>query len=77
MVDIFDEVAEDLRNERALALARRYGALIIALCVLVLLGVAGQQVWAWTQGKQDAKAASAYIALTGPIDAAGSSSNGT
>ena len=71
MVDIFDEVAEDLRNERALALARRYGALIIALCVLVLLGVAGQQVWAWTQGKQDAKAASAYIALTGPIDAAG------
>ncbi len=71
MVDIFDEIAEDLRNERALALARRYGALIIAFCVLVLLAVAAQQAWAWYQAKLNAKAASAYIALTGPIDAAG------
>lgn len=71
MVDIFDEVAEDLRNERAVALAKRYGALIIAACVLVLLAVAGQQGWTAYQAKQNAKAASAYIALTGPMDGAG------
>jgi hypothetical protein len=71
VVDIFDEVSEDLRTERAITLARRYGGLLIVLLVLVLLGVGGKQAYSWYQGKQNDKAATAFIALTGPIDQAG------
>jgi hypothetical protein len=71
VVDIFDEVTEDLRTERAIMLARRYGGLLIAAFILVLLGVAGQQGYVWYQSKQNDKAATAFIAITGPIDAAG------
>jgi hypothetical protein len=70
LVDIFDEISEDLRHERALAWAKRYGALVLGACLLILLGVAGQQGWAWYQTQQAQKAANAYLALTAPIDAA-------
>jgi hypothetical protein len=68
VVDIFDEVSDDLRTERAVTLAKRYGGLLLIACILVLLGVAGQQIYAWYQGKQNDKAATTYIALTGPMD---------
>jgi len=68
--DIFDEVAEDLRTERALKLARRYGGWLLAACLAVLLGVAGQQVYIWYQAKQNQEAAGAYITISGPIEAA-------
>jgi hypothetical protein len=71
VVDIFDEVTEDLRTERAIGLVRRYGGLVIAAAVLVLIGVGAQQGWNWYQGKQNEKAAGAYLAVVGPIDAAG------
>lgn len=70
MVDIFDEVSEDLRTERAVKLAKRYGALLIAACIAVLIGVAAEQAYGWYQGKRDDKAAMAYLALSQPIDAA-------
>ena len=71
MVDIFDEVSDDLRTDRALALAKRYGGLLFLAMVLVLLGVGGQQGWTWYQGQQNGKAANAYLALTATIDGAG------
>ncbi len=71
MVDIFDEVADDLRGERAAVLLRRYGVLLIAAAVLVLLAVAAQQGWTWYQAKQDDKAATAYLAIGSQIDTAG------
>ncbi len=71
MVDIFDEVSDDLRAERAMRLARRYGGLLILGCILVLLGVAAQQVYVWYQGKQNSAAAVSFLRITGPIDAAG------
>lgn len=71
MVDIFDEVSDDLRTERAIALARRYGGALLGACVAVLIGVGAQQGYGWYQAKQNGQAASAYLALTGPIDAAG------
>jgi hypothetical protein len=37
--DIFDEVSEDLRAEKARALLRRYGAVLAGLLVLSLIGV--------------------------------------
>jgi hypothetical protein len=73
VVDIFDEVSDDLRTERAARLFRRYGLLVLAAAVLVLLGVAAQQGWIWYQGQQANKAATAYLNITQPIDAAGPS----
>ncbi len=73
MVDIFDEVSDDLRTERAARLLRRYGLLVLAAAVLVLLGVAAQQGWVWYQTQQANKAATAYLAITQPIDATGTS----
>jgi hypothetical protein len=73
VVDIFDEVADDLRAERAARLLRRYGALVILAAILVLLGVAGQQAWQYEQAQRAAKAATAYLAITDQIDAQGDS----
>jgi len=71
VVDIFDEVSDDLRAERAARLLRRYAGLLIAIAILVLLAVGGQQGWSWYQARQNAAAASAYIAITDKIDAQG------
>jgi hypothetical protein len=61
LVDIFDEISDDLRAERNIALLRRYGGIFIAAAVLVLLGVAGDQLWQSYQTKQNNAAASAYL----------------
>jgi hypothetical protein len=67
-VDIFDEVAEDLRHDQALRLAKRYGAWLLAACVAVLAGVAGQEGWQAWQTSQNNKAALQYLALTQGLD---------
>jgi len=71
VVDIFDEVSDDLRAERAANLLRRYGSLLVGLALLVLIGVGGQQGWAWYQGQQNNKTAASYIALNNKITAQG------
>src|SRR5947209_6292457 len=49
VADIFDEVSEDLRADRARQLLQRYGYLLIVAAVLVVAGVGG---WKWWQAKQ-------------------------
>jgi hypothetical protein len=71
VVDIFDEVSDDLRAERAVNLLRRYGSLLIIAAILVLSAVGGQQAWSWYQNQQNDKAATAYIALDEQITAQG------
>jgi len=73
VVDIFDEVSDDLRAERAARLLRRYAGLVVAAAFLVLIGVGGQQGYAWYTARQNAAAATAYIAITDKIDAQGQS----
>lgn len=74
VADIFDEVNEDLRAERARRLLQRYGFLLVIAVVLVVAGVAGWQVW---QGRQraarEAVAARFITAMgqTGPEQARG------
>lgn len=69
MADIFDEIAEDLRAERARTMLRRYGALIIAVMVLVLAGVIASQGWRWQQGRLNARVADAYFVAMTQADA--------
>ena len=57
VADIFDELNEDLRAERARALGKRYGLLGTAVLLLVLAGVGGWEGWKWHQ-RQLAEAAS-------------------
>jgi hypothetical protein len=61
VVDIFDEVDEDLRAERAQKLLKRYGGVIIACAVLVVGVAAGWQAWRWYQTRQDQAAAVEYL----------------
>lgn len=61
MADIFDEVNEDLRAERARRFAARYGALGFGLVLLAVAGVAGWQVWHGRQVKQAETVASDFL----------------
>lgn len=69
MPDIFDEVAEDLRHDQAVKLAKSYGKWLLAACVAVLLGVAGQQGWQDYQTHRNTRAALQFLAITTPVDA--------
>jgi hypothetical protein len=71
LVDIFDEIAEDLRGERAMRMLRRYGALLLAVLVLVLIAVAAQQFYVAHQARRDDEAANQYLAIGQTIDSEG------
>ncbi|NKC32205.1 tetratricopeptide repeat protein [Falsiroseomonas selenitidurans] len=63
MPDIFDEVEEDLRAERARRLARRYGGLGLGIVLLAIAAAGGVQGWRWWQAREAATAANTYMAL--------------
>jgi hypothetical protein len=52
MADIFNEIEEDLRRERMTRLWKRFGPIIVAVAVLIVLGVAGMRAWEWYSAKQ-------------------------
>lgn len=62
MPDIFDEVEEDLRADRARKLLQRYGGLLIAAAVLVVIGVAGYEAWSQYQAREASKQATVFLA---------------
>lgn len=70
MVDIFDEIGEELRAERAKKLFAQYGALMVVAVVVIVLGVAGWQGWRWWQARQDLAVASRYVAAMTVADSA-------
>ncbi len=70
MVDIFDEVEEELRAERAQQLLKRYSGLIIAAALVIIGAAAGWQGWRWYQARQDAAAASEFLTAMTLADAA-------
>ncbi len=75
MADIFDEVNEDLRAERAKQFALRYGWLVALVAVALIAGVGAWQGWRWYQGRQANDVAAAYLGAMrdadGPAPAAG------
>ncbi len=75
MVDIFDEVEEDLRAERAQALLKRYGGLLVALALLTIGVAAGWQAWRWWQAKRDMAAGTAFLAAMSTAQVVGPASD--
>ena len=69
MVDIFDEVEEELRAERAQQLLKRYSGLIIAAALVIVGAAAGWQGWRWYQARQDAAAATEFLIAMNLADA--------
>ena len=59
--DIFDEVSEDLRAERAQAMMKKYGGVLVAAALLVLAATGGWQGWRWYQGRETARVAAIYL----------------
>ncbi len=45
MADIFREIEEDLRHDKLMTLWRRYGALLVAAAVAIVLATAGYVAW--------------------------------
>jgi hypothetical protein len=60
--DIFDEVQEDLRAERARGLLKRFGGLFIVALLLVLAGVGGWQLWQQYKSRNAQREAGLYLA---------------
>lgn len=62
MADIFQEVDEEVRRERLEKLWQRYGNLVIAGCILVVVAVGAWRGYEWWQEKKAAESGSAFEA---------------
>ncbi len=71
MSDIFDEVDEELRAERAKKLLQRYAGVIIAAAVLLVAAVGAWKAMQWYQARETARVADAYLAAMREADGAG------
>jgi hypothetical protein len=58
--DIFNEVDEEVRRERLARLWEQYGSYLVALCVLVVIGVAAWRGYEWWEAKQAAQSGAAF-----------------
>ena len=63
MPDIFDEVEEDLRAERARKLAQRWGGVALGVVIVFVAAVGGWQAWRWNEAREAAAAAQTYLTL--------------
>lgn len=61
MPDIFDEVEEELRAERAQKFLTEYAGWLLGAVLLVVAAVAGWQAWRWHEARVDQQAAAVYI----------------
>lgn len=65
MSDIFREVDEDLRRDRAERLFKRYGGYMVAAAVALVAATAGYTAWRnWQQSKQQQDTASLVAAIS-------------
>jgi hypothetical protein len=76
VVDIFDEVEEDLRAERAEKLLKKYAWLLIAVVVAIVGAAAGWQLWNRYKNQQDAAAAARYVAVQNALQQPGAAQAG-
>lgn len=69
MSDVFNEVDEELRRDKASELFTRYRPFIILVTLAIVLGVSGYKGWQWYSLQQQAKAAESFFAATDLIKA--------
>ena len=62
MSDIFDEVDEEVRREQIKKLWERYGNLVVALALLIVVGVAGWRGYQYWQDKKAAETGAKFTA---------------
>jgi hypothetical protein len=60
VTDIFQEVDEEVRREQLKKLWDRYGNYLVALCVLIVVGVAAWRGYDWWQARNAAEAGAAF-----------------
>jgi hypothetical protein len=60
--DIFREIDEEVRREQFMKLWERYGNLLIAACVVLVVAVAGWRIYEWQQNEKAAKAGAKFEA---------------
>jgi hypothetical protein len=63
VADIFDEVEEDLRAERARKLAQRWSGAAVGVVLVALAATGAWQAWRWNETRQAATAAETYLTL--------------
>ncbi len=63
MPDIFDEIEEDFRADRARRLAKSWGGVVLGVALLALAGVGGWQYWRYQEVQKAEAAAASYVAL--------------
>jgi hypothetical protein len=68
LADIFDEIEEDLRKERAKKLWDRYGWIVLVAAGAIVLGIAGWRGWQWYQHREAAAAANRFLAAASAAD---------
>jgi len=74
--DIFTEVDEDLRRERALKLWKQYGNYVLAAAVAIVAGTAGYVAWQDYSRKQAESAAAQYVVALDEAKSANSADSG-
>ena len=61
MADIFDEINEELKQDRMTALWQRYGKYVIAFVVAIVAGVSLTQGYSYYSQKRDARSADVFF----------------
>jgi hypothetical protein len=77
VVDIFDEVEEELRAERAHQLLKRYAGLIVLVAILIVGAAGGLEAWRWWQARQDMAAGQHYLAALAMAQSPAAAANAT
>ena len=62
MTDIFNEIEEDIRRERMARIWKRFGPVIVAVALFIVLGVAGWRGWEWYSANQAQEAGGTFEA---------------
>lgn len=68
MSDIFREVDEEVRQDKAKAMLKRYGGYVMGLAILIVVSVGGFKAWQFYSLQQLEKAGAEYLANVTLID---------
>jgi len=61
VADIFQEVDEDVRRDKAMVLWRKYGIFVIIICVAIVIGTAGRVGWREYKTTQRTEESARYV----------------